>query len=356
MKGLITIVRKELARFFKDKKLWVTMILPGVLIYFIYSILGTVLMDTMIPTEGQEYEVLTVNMSRRMENITVGVLQESGYTITYIEQGELSDEEAQALVKDGEKQAIIRFPENFDELVKENPKQPLPVEIWYNSTDTDSSMCYEILTSVLDVYRTNLSNPFVVNPGDGYDLAGEEGLAAMIYSTIVPYLLIIFIFSGVMSITPESVAGEKERGTIATILVTPVSRSALAFGKILALSVFSMIGGLSSFLGTMLSIPNLLGGVGMGTGNLFELYPFGNLVSLFFLIMTFVPLVVGIMSVPSVLAKSVKEASSWASMLMILSMVVGILTMVGLSPSLWMAFVPILNVAIGISSLLALTA
>jgi len=62
-----------------------------------------------------------------------------------------------------------------------------------------------------------------------------------IIASLLPMLMIMFLFSGAMSIGPESIAGEKERGTIATLLVTPVKRKEIAIGKILALSVLSLI-------------------------------------------------------------------------------------------------------------------
>ena len=42
MKNILTIVKKEFARFFKDKRMVLTVILPGVLIFALYSIMGTV--------------------------------------------------------------------------------------------------------------------------------------------------------------------------------------------------------------------------------------------------------------------------------------------------------------------------
>jgi sodium transport system permease protein len=71
-------------------------------------------------------------------------------------------------------------------------------------------------------------------------------------------LIIMFLFSGAMSIGPDSIAGEKERGTIATLLVTPVKRSEIAIGKVMSLSIISLFSATSSFIGIMLSLPKLL--------------------------------------------------------------------------------------------------
>ncbi|MCK7484352.1 MAG: ABC transporter permease subunit [Bacillus subtilis] len=60
-------------------------------------------------------------------------------------------------------------------------------------------------------------------------------------STLLPMLVVMFMFTGAMAIGPESIAGEKERGTIATLLVTPVKRREIALGKVFSLGVLSLI-------------------------------------------------------------------------------------------------------------------
>ena len=69
---------------------------------------------------------------------------------------------------------------------------------------------------------------------------------------IMPMLMVSFLFSGSMGVAPEAIAGEKERGTMATLLVTPINRAHIAIGKILSLSVIALLSGLSSFLGVIL--------------------------------------------------------------------------------------------------------
>lgn len=43
MKNVLTIIKKEFSRFFKDKRMIITILLPGVLIYLVYSLMGTVI-------------------------------------------------------------------------------------------------------------------------------------------------------------------------------------------------------------------------------------------------------------------------------------------------------------------------
>ena len=88
---------------------------------------------------------------------------------------------------------------------------------WINPKISDGTT---ITRNLLDVYKRQ--------GGAGYDVAEERDVAGMLVVSIVPLLLLILVFSSVMSIAAESVAGEKERGTMATLLATPIKRHDIA--------------------------------------------------------------------------------------------------------------------------------
>lgn len=355
MRGFLTILKKELTRFFKDRKLILTMIFPGILIYVLYSIMGSAIGSFISDqTEEMTFSVLTINRSVEIEKLAEREFKFLDMDMEFVEATDAK--EAKEQVKDGEYDALIVFPENFDELVKTEQKEVPHVSIYYNANDTYSSSAYSILVSLLDEYETKLVNRFDVNTAfDRYDLGEEADIMGDLYAMMVPMLLMMFAVTGAVSVTPESVAGEKERGTIATILVTPVRRWQVALGKICALSVESMIAMLSTFFGTMLSLPKLMGGVGEVVDiemNIFVIFGAGKLITLLFVLFTYIPLIVAILSVMSTLSKSVKEATTVSSVVMIVSMLFGISSMIGFGSPVWMAFVPFLNVATSISGVL----
>ena len=149
----------------------------------------------------------------------------------------------------------------------------------------------------------------------------------MIFSMLVPMLMLMFVFSGCMAVAPESIAGEKERGTIATLLVTPMKRSELAIGKIISLSVIALLSGFSSFLGTILSLPNLMGMSGAEMSvSAYGVAVYGQLL---LVVLSTVLVIIALISIISAFAKSVKEASTTISPLMVLVMLIGITSMLG---------------------------
>lgn len=63
MKNIWTIMKKEFSRFFKDKRLVLALVLPGILIYLIYSFLGNGIFSKLGGTdENYVYQIYTANM------------------------------------------------------------------------------------------------------------------------------------------------------------------------------------------------------------------------------------------------------------------------------------------------------
>jgi sodium transport system permease protein len=134
-----------------------------------------------------------------------------------------------------------------------------------------------------------------------------------------------FLYSGCVAVAPESIAGEKERGTIATLLVTPMKRSSLALGKIISLSVMALLSGISSFLGTMLSLPKLMGDSMPGISA--SVYGVSDYAMLLGVLLTTVLTLISGIAVLSAMAKNVKEAGTLVTPLMMVVMFVGLVPM-----------------------------
>ena len=216
MKTVLTIMKKEFARIFKDKRLVLSLILPGVLIYCIYSLLGGVIGDMVSPDENQTYKIAVVDLPASFEADFGAV---PSVTLEKISKDEL--ESAKQRVTDGEIDAVADFSAYTATAGGTAPG----VEIYYNSTETVSSGAYKILYTVLSARQT--TNFYIASA----DIASDKDVTSMMLSMIAPMLLVTFIYAGCMSLVPESIAGEKERGSFATMLVTPVKRSHIGSAK-----------------------------------------------------------------------------------------------------------------------------
>ncbi len=325
--NILAIIKKEFVRFFGDKRMALTTILlPGLMIYVMYSILGEGMMGRMSADEDYVYHVSVVNMPQSMETMMENMPVQ-------IENVSEKNEGEMAKVADKETDLFLVYQEDFDGAVasydSETSQGAAPqIEMYYNSTKPESSEGYQMMIAAFDSYESMLANKFDVNGREGtYDLASDKDETGMFFSMMLPMLLMIFLFSGCMGIAPEAIAGEKERGTIATLLVTPMKRSHLALGKIISLGVIGLLSGLSSFIGTMLSLPKMMGGESGSIG--VDVYGAGDYVMLLFVILATVLIMVAALSVISAYAKSVKEASTAILPLMVIVMVIAFSSMLG---------------------------
>ena len=341
--NIYTIFRKEMARFFKDRRLVLTtIILPGFMKFVMYTFMGNMMKNQFGVKEDYVAKVYVKNLPESISS----KFDSSQFEVKEAE-GDLEESKKQVAAKDID--LAIIFPENFDKEVAEykTGEGAAPqVEIYYNSANEESQAAYNKVYDILDAYETELSNKFDVNADEktSYDLANKEDMTGKLFGSMLPMLLIIFIWSGCVAVAPESIAGEKERGTIATLLVTPMSRQALALGKIFALSIIAFLSGVSSFVGTFASLPAMYQGMSSQVNTAF--YSTKDFTSLFIIIISTTILLVALISVLSAFAKSVKEASTLISPLMIVLMVMTFLPMFNKGENetpLSLFFVPVYN-------------
>ena len=127
------------------------------------------------------------------------------------------------------------------------------------------------------------------------------------------------------------------------MLITPVKRGNIAVGKILALSVIALLSGISSTAGTVLSLPKLMGAEASGVVE--NVYGFKDYAMLAVVILSTVLLIVSLVSIISAYAKTVKEAQTYVSPLMIVIMLVGVTAMFsgGIRTEIWYYLIPLYN-------------
>lgn len=322
--SVLLIMKKELARFFGDRRLVVSILMPGILIYILYSFMGSAMRDAFGADEDYIPTVQAVNLPDSIG----ALLSEAGFSVT----AGVDEETARESVASQALDLVMVFPEDFDGAVAAYDAAggaPAPqVELYYNSASAHSGFAYQAVMGLLDAYESRLVNKFDVNTGGaGYDLAMAEDTAGSFFAMLMPMLLMTFLYSGCAAVAPESIAGEKERGTIATMLVTPIRRSDIALGKILALAVIATISAASSTVGTVASLPKIMDGVAEGVGA--DIYGAGDYLLLGAVILSTVLVLVTLISILSAFARTVKEAQTYAIPVMLLAMGLGITAMFG---------------------------
>ncbi|MBQ7307342.1 MAG: ABC transporter permease, partial [Clostridia bacterium] len=335
MKNILSIMKKEFSRFFKDKRMVLTtLVLPGLMIYLLYSMMGSGMLSSFEPEKDHIYKVYMYNESQTLKPImdkiteTFEEMEDVTFKVEYTKDStEVLVEDAFDLLEEQKIDLVIVYPPRFDiEVSSAGGLGENVISIYYNSTNKYSSNAYNYFATFYDLIEEQVyGSHYDINLGeDKYDVATEEEVSAQMFSMLLPMLLIVFLFSGCISIAPESIAGEKERGTIATLLVTPVNRRDLAIGKILSLSTISLLSGISSFLGTMLSLPKMMGGELNVSANF---YSVSDYLWLLAIIISTVLLFTAVIGIISAYSKSVKEATSLMTPILILVTLLGMTSM-----------------------------
>lgn len=343
MREIFVIVKKELKRFFTDKRMIMSLILPGVLIFVLYSLMGNFIGKAITPADDYEYVICVEN-----ESITLdGYLSTLGFKYKKVN---APREEAEKKLVDKEIDLYVSFSEDFDDAGADKAGKNVVIE--YNSAKSESAKIYSALQTIyMQNSVASVDYNYAINAGvENPDMATEEDVVKMILTMFMPFILMVFLVTGSVSVASESIAGEKERGTIATLLVTPVKREYIALGKIIALTVTSLFSSLVSFVGIMASLPNLLQLERIGDVTSIDLSVYGasTFVGILGIILITVMMFTMIMSVLSTFAKSVKEATQFVTPAMIVVMLASVTSMIGggkavTNPALYL--IPIYNCA-----------
>lgn len=348
--NITTIIKKEFARFFGDKRMvFTTVIMPGLLIYIIYSFVVGGIRDTFESDKDYRAKVYVQQMPQLLRPMFEAIEMDITDATT------MDIESIKPLIENKDIELLVAFPTNFDSAmanydISDSTLAAPNVLIYSNVTNMESGKAETVVRSILSSYEETICNKFNINAltdetaNEEFNLATDEDFMGQILSAMLPFMLIIFLYSGCMAVAPESIAGEKERGTIATLLVTPMNRSHLAFGKIISLSFIALISGLSSFLGVILSLPKFMGSAmeGMPT----NIYTTSDYLLILGIILSTVLVLISVISIISAYAKTVKEASTLVLPLMLIIMIVGIPSTIGggnAQTAISWYFIPIYN-------------
>lgn len=346
MKNAMTIFKKEFYRVMSDRRLIFTAILlPGLAIYVMYSFMGNAIGNEV--EDIQEHTIILYEENMPDEITTL--INDSEYDIEIHDFNELAFDDIKEQILQGQIDLLVRFPADFETSIDNYETSDVPeVFTYYNPGEKYSSNAYGVVTGILGLYRNQVSLTrfgedvyvfYTDLTNDEHVIMDEEKATGQGFASLMPMLIIMFLFSGAMSIGPDSIAGEKERGTIATLLVTPIKRSELAIGKVISLSLIALMSAASSFVGIMLSLPRLMQGQELDT----NIYGLSEYLMLFGVLLATVLVIVGLVSMISAYAKSIKEASMLILPLYFVSIIVGVSTMFSgeASANLWVYLVPI---------------
>jgi len=353
MRNIYGIVKKELDKIFKfPRMIFSTLVLPGLLIFLIYAIMGQSFTEQTNIIEEHKTIINVVNMpaSYQMivndfENIEVRIVDEENI------------EDIKAEIYDGDNDVLVVFDHDFDQktLNKEKPK----VQVVYNPTDNRSSSGYTIVSVTLNVQKEGFLQVMGINTNIIDNLSepvyDEKKATGSVLAMLLPMFIMMFIFAGGMSIGTDAIAGEKERGTLATLLMTPIKKNEIVLGKVISTAFIAILSALSSFIGVLASLPfaKSMFDVG-GTVS----YTINDYLMLFGILIVVALFSASLMLLASTIGKSTKEATMYAMPVYILAIFSSTFSMFNevKDTSIYMYLIPIYNCTLGLKAIFAFEA
>lgn len=242
-------------------------------------------------------------------------------------------------------------------------KEPAPIKIFFNATDMgmqDRAKAYLEAVNKIALQERYLDmglEEAQLRPIDTeyVNIASSKEMIGKLAGGILPYIFIAFGFLGCMYPAIDLFTGEKERGTIETLLTTPVARWQILFGKMGVVVLSGILAASFALLGLFMSIevfkivdnPELLDVIR-------EILSVKFILMLYLLLFPLTLFFAGVMIPVAVYAKSFKEAQSIITPLNIIMVVPA---MVGFFPGIELnaatACIPVVNIVLATKELIA---
>ncbi len=330
--GIMTILKKELRRVFGDKKMIFGMfIMPPLMMIIIFSLIGNTMGNMMEDVESHKSLVYFSNLDEKTE-AALGSLVET-MIIESVKDGEM--ESLKEKLKNGEIDAIVELPSDFREKIENYDRENIPnINIFYNPSEDNSEVAYRKLESIFDenikkpVIKNRIKDEkilevYTINKDTEATIYKEEKMSGKALSMMLPYFIVIMLYSSIMGLAIDTFTGEKERGTMASLLLAPIKRTDIVLGKLIGLTIISMISSIAYVVSMSIVMPKAMS-FGQDTAVKFTFAQFGQ-IALIMLSMAF--LMVAMISIIATYSKNAKEAGTYIAPLYIVVIVAGVLTM-----------------------------
>ena len=361
--NVVTVYLKELRDSLRDRRTLISMIVvPTLMIPGIMLVAGVV--SYMVVNKARE-EVPAVMVLGGNDSPVVRAALTADQKIRLVP----ATADWKQRITDKQLRAAVEIPAGFDAALEHGDATVL--KIFNYESELRSGFAVGELHRFFNTYREKiitarltarglpaaLVKPFEVKTEN---VAPPEKVGGNVIGGIIPYIFILLCFTGAMYPAIDLTAGEKERGTMETILCSPVGRADLVLGKFLMVLtaalgtvVFSLLSmGLTFMLGGLLFAKTAAGGAAVAAAKsgaapmLPTIDPLGTLTVLAMVLPVAVLFSAVLMAV-SLFAKSVKEAQSYVSPLIVVVILPAMMGMLpGVELNTRLALVPILNLAL----------
>jgi sodium transport system permease protein len=351
LRNIGVVYRKELVDSLRDRRTIVSMLVIPILLFPALTI-GMGLLGAKLMSQAKEEIPDVMVVGGEDSPLVVAALHESKKIHAIPATADYATR-----ISDRTLRAAVEIPPDLDAAAGRGELQTVKID--YHEGDVKSELTKETISKMLSDYRDDfaaqllsarnlpksLVRPFKI---DENNVAPPEKVSGSGFGGLIPYFVIILSFTGAMYPAMDLTAGEKERGTMETILTSPISRTDLVLGKFfmvftasIATAVFSLSSMGISFSLSRQTLDRLLSEKEHAFH--FALDPRGVL-AVFVMIIPLAMLFSAMMLAISLFAKSFREAQTYLSPLTFVVIMPAIIALLpGIELNTQTALIPILS-------------
>ncbi len=360
MNKIVTLIRKEVLDILRDKKTLIMMLVVPVLLYPAMIIGMALIMGTVASMQQETIHTAAYCAEYEEQVAVLKELYKENEDDFNLKLEFLSLSESEKEAKKDSYDAWLSFEEN---------ENGINIIVEYTSTNQDSGYTEGLLEDLAQIYKEellaekladyNLTEEFL-NPVtyEAKDSVSESESLGMTLGGSLGMMLVVTIMLGAFYPAIDATTGEKERGTLETLLTLPVTNFQMIMSKYIAVALFACVTAVLSLLSLGASVLFLLNSVITADSEVFAGIDFSMIVSwmpVLLLVMIVTALFITAFSMCfCIFAKSFKEANNYITPVMLIVMFA---SMVSMLPTAVLdyktALIPIVNVSLLIKQVMA---
>ncbi len=358
MKKTAIIFRKELKDTLRDRRTLVVMILIPLLLFPVLMSISTRIMMR----QHKEAEVKELKLALALNNNAASFQEvlKKHPKVTVIR--DIPEEEFESAIRAEKIDFALAFAADFDRVVAAHA--PGTVRFYLKSSQ-ETDLTSKRIRSILDEYKEELLSKrlaemklerrvFEVVSVDKHDIVTVKERIGEAIGGFLPYIFVIFCFVGAMYPAIDLAAGEKERGTIETLLASPATRLEIVLGKFSLVFLTGLVSAAMSILGLYIALQQTQGIPDDLFSALVKIIDIRSILLMFSLLIPLCIFFAAILLSISIFAHSFKEAQNIMTPMNILVIVP---VFIGLFPGFKLnaltALIPVLNVSLATREIIA---
>jgi sodium transport system permease protein len=317
MRRLGTIIGKELVENFRERRALLSALIFGPLFGpFLFAIMISLLLDKAVAEFDQRVD-LAVSGTEQAPNL-VRFLEQHDVAVKAVR---FDADAARRNIRDGTHPLILIIPDEYPERLRSGV--PAQLQLYSDGSDNKTGKYAHRVRQVLEGYGHQIGSLRLlargVNPEvaravvvDNVDVSTPAGRSLLVLGMMTYFILFAMLMGG-LYLAIDATAGERERGSLESLLTLPVRRQTLIYGKILATCLYMLLSLAITLLAFAVSLRFVeLERMGMSAN--FDWLVAGKV---FLVVSPFVLLGASLMTVVASFTRSYKEAQSYLTVVLL---------------------------------------